>query len=114
MTSDWGMAVRDVRTSGTSPCGAADRVRLQASLLDIAGHAVVATDHDGRILYWNNESTRLFGWTAEQAVGRLVPDLTVTKADEEAIISALVAHRPWRGTLTCRAADGHRLEVDSS
>jgi DNA-binding response OmpR family regulator len=39
------------------------RIRFQAALLDAVGQAVVATDPDGTIQYWNEAAARLYGWT---------------------------------------------------
>ncbi|GGS87342.1 hypothetical protein GCM10010156_52300 [Planobispora rosea] len=36
-------------------------------------NAVVALDHDQAVLAWNPAAERLFGWSAEEAVGRRVP-----------------------------------------
>ena len=40
------------------------------ALLNGASDAVVATDRDGRITFWNPGATRIFGFTAEEAVGQ--------------------------------------------
>lgn len=39
---------------------------LVAGLAD----AVLICDPDGTIVYWNDAATRVFGWTADEAVGR--------------------------------------------
>ena len=38
--------------------------------------AVVICDPNGQILFWNNSATRIFGWTAEDALGQTL-DLIV-------------------------------------
>lgn len=40
-----------------------------ARLVDGMADAVVVADTDGTIVYWNDACTRLFGWSADQAVG---------------------------------------------
>jgi diguanylate cyclase (GGDEF)-like protein/PAS domain S-box-containing protein len=40
------------------------------ALLDAAGDAIVSTDGVGRIESWNRAAERIFGYTAEEAVGR--------------------------------------------
>jgi two-component system, cell cycle sensor histidine kinase and response regulator CckA len=47
-----------------------DRIRFQSELLEAVGQAVVSTDVDGRIAYWNRTATSLYGWTAGEALGR--------------------------------------------
>lgn len=44
--------------------------RLRAALLDAIGDAVTASTNDGSVAYINDAAERLFGWRAEDAVGR--------------------------------------------
>jgi PAS domain S-box-containing protein len=46
------------------PAGLADAVIAGAS------DAVIATDRDGTVVFWNPGAVRIFGFTAEEAVGR--------------------------------------------
>src|SRR5215212_6085717 len=55
---------------------AEDSIRFQAHLLDTVEQAVIATDLEGRILYWNDYAERLYGWPAAEAVGRSVLEVT--------------------------------------
>ncbi len=56
-------------------------VDLQASLLEAVGQAVVAWDRAGRVIYWNEAATGLFGWSAEEALGRETTDLVTVVAE---------------------------------
>jgi len=40
-----------------------------AQLVDGLADAVIIADRDGDIIYWNAAATRIFGWSAEEAVG---------------------------------------------
>lgn len=51
------------------------RIREQASLLDKARDAILVRGLDHRITYWNKSAERLYGWTAEEAIGRSVVEL---------------------------------------
>ena len=53
----------------------AHRLREQASLLDKAQDAILVTDLQRRLTFWNKSAERLYGWTAEEALGRSVTDL---------------------------------------
>lgn len=46
-------------------------LRHQAEMLAQLDDAVVCTDAAGRVIYWNGAAVRLFGWTAEEAIGRV-------------------------------------------
>jgi diguanylate cyclase (GGDEF)-like protein/PAS domain S-box-containing protein len=45
---------------------------LASQLLRAVGQAVVATDLEGRILYWNRPAERLYGWAADEALGESI------------------------------------------
>jgi len=53
-----------------------DRRKLRATarfherLLEAIGQPVAAVDPGYRIMFWNDAATALFGWTAEEAIGR--------------------------------------------
>jgi PAS domain S-box-containing protein len=51
---------------------ASDRTR---QIVDQAHDAFVTMDEQGRIVDWNPQSTAVFGWTREEAIGRRVVDL---------------------------------------
>ena len=51
-------------------------IRFQAQLLNAVQQAVVATDPDGIVIFWNRFAELLYGWTAEEAVGQTIQELT--------------------------------------
>lgn len=46
-------------------------IAMQASLLDISNEAVFALDTDGVILYWNKAAEQMYGYSSQEAVGRV-------------------------------------------
>ncbi len=88
----------------------ADRARgFEARLLDAVQQAVIATDAQGVVVFWNAFATRLFGWSSDEAVGRPILELTpteLTRQDAEAIMADLTAGRSWAGEFTVRRKDG--------
>ncbi|WP_093173039.1 PAS domain S-box protein [Sinosporangium album] len=46
---------------------------IARAVLASSPNAVVALDRDQTVLVWNNAAERLFGWTAEEMVGRRAP-----------------------------------------
>jgi diguanylate cyclase (GGDEF)-like protein/PAS domain S-box-containing protein len=94
------------QTQGLSKEG---QIRFQARLLDAVGQAVIATDPEGRILYWNLGAEELYGWSAEEVMGRPIVEVSpseelVERAQE--IMSELRAGRSWSGQFTVRRKDG--------
>ncbi len=53
---------------------AAEQQRMEV-ILENSHDAFVATDIDGRITDWNRQSARLFGWSAEEALGQKLSEL---------------------------------------
>jgi len=56
-------------------------VGLQGYLLDQVGTSVFSIDLDRRVTHWNRGAETLFGWTREEAVGRLVRELGLVAGD---------------------------------
>jgi PAS domain S-box-containing protein len=62
---------------------------LIEATLGSASDAIIATDADGRITFWNPGATRIFGFTSEQAVGNSL----------DLIIPENLRARHWADTL---------------
>ncbi|HET8781565.1 MAG TPA: PAS domain S-box protein [Pyrinomonadaceae bacterium] len=88
--------------------------RLLASIVESSNDAIIGKSLDGVIQSWNAAAERLFGYTAEQAIGRQIslvipPDLL---PEEEAIVSRLNAGQRIEQYETERVrSDGQRILV---
>ena len=85
------LLIRDV----TRELEAGREVRLQTRMLDAVGQAVIATQPDGRITYWNRAAEEMYGWSAEEAAGQSVFELVVPPDDVNGreIFESLLAGR---------------------
>lgn len=92
------------------------RLREQASLLDKARDAIVATDLEHRIAYWNASAERLYGWPASAVYGRRLDelDLGFDPARFAAARAQLIASGEWRGDFRLRNKAGETLVVEST
>jgi diguanylate cyclase (GGDEF)-like protein/PAS domain S-box-containing protein len=82
---------------------------FHARLLDSVGQAVIAADPQGKVIYWNRAAQELYGWSAEEAIGR--PIMEVTSSEDlmeqaEEIMTELMAGRSWTGEFVVRRKDG--------
>ena len=81
-------------------------VAFQTRLLDSVQQAVVVTDLDGTISYWNRFAETLYGWTSDEVIGRNIIDITpseITLEQAEAIMTQLATGASWTGEfLVCR------------
>jgi diguanylate cyclase (GGDEF)-like protein/PAS domain S-box-containing protein len=90
------------------------QLRFQARLLDAVGQSVIATDLEGKVIYWNRAAEELYGWSAGEALGRKLRDLTLIEGlleKVEEVDSELRAGRPWSGEMLLRRKDGSHVPV---
>ena len=90
------------------------RARLLASIIESSDDAIISKSLSGEIQSWNAAAERLFGYTAEQAVGRhislVIPHDRI--AEEDDIIASLTAgHRIEHFETERVRSDGQRVAV---
>ncbi len=91
-----------------------DRLRFQARLLDAVGEAVIATQLDGTVLYWNEAAEQLYGWSAGEVLGRTVDQITpadVSRSQAEEIMARLQEGRSWSGEFLVKDKTGREFPV---
>ena len=74
--------------------------------------AVIITDSVGVIRYWNPFARELYGWSAEEVIGRNIMEITVakgTKREAEQHMKALREGQRWTGEFEVRCKDGRFL-----
>jgi PAS domain S-box-containing protein len=107
------LRVRRLRARAKQLKHLADTLQEQASLLNLTHDAIFVIDPDGLIKYWNRGAEERYGWTAEQAVGRVVQDLlsTVFPVPLEQIKAEVVGTGRWEGELVHTRKDGAQIVV---
>ncbi len=66
---------------------AEERIRQQASLLDKAQDAILVCDLNHCIIYWNKGAEKIYGWAAEEILGKEVCDI-VCGGDDTQLVKA--------------------------
>jgi putative two-component system response regulator len=93
-------------------------LRLQGQILDHVQSAVVALDHERRVTHWSKGAERLYGWTAEEVVGRPAAELALDGSrsgiTRESVQEAVVADGRWEGEIEVRHKDGTTFPVLST
>ncbi len=90
------------------------RIREQASLLDKAHDAIMVRDMDHRVLYWNKGAERLYGWTAEEMIGRMPMSMVYDDlGDFQAAQAQVLAKDEWTGSIQQRRKDGCMLTIEA-
>jgi PAS domain S-box-containing protein len=92
------------------------RLREQASLLDKAQDAILVTDLNRRLTYWNKSAERLYGWTSAEALGKVVTDLFYPGGDAREVKEAyedVMSRGEWTGELQPHTKAGRRVVIES-
>jgi PAS domain S-box-containing protein len=101
--------------SATDPEKLAALIRERAAVFDIPGHSVIGTTVAGCIVYWNDEATRMYGWSANEALGQDITKVTPaeqTREEAVGIMSQLSQGRIWTGSFMVRRRDGREFLVN--
>jgi diguanylate cyclase (GGDEF)-like protein/PAS domain S-box-containing protein len=103
--------------AGSSGTAIAGDLEIERVLFDHISDAVFATDAANRVTHWTASAERLFGYSAEEALGRpfgeLLPYRMARPDDEQAFFLELQAGRTWRGTGVVQCRDGSEMWLES-
>ena len=107
--------VSGVITDITKRRHAEDHLQEQAQLLDLPQDAILSLDGNGKITFWNVGAERMYGWTREEAVGRVERELLKSEFPQPVaeIEAKLLATDHWDGELVHTDRDGTQLLVAS-
>jgi PAS domain S-box-containing protein len=91
------------------------RLTEQAHLLDLTTDAILARDPQDRITYWNDGARELYGYSREEALGKVTHKLlrTVHSQSLTDIRKKLERENRWSGELTHTCKDGTKVIVIS-
>ena len=71
--------------------------------------AVIATDLDGIVTFWNSAAERIYGWKWDEVAGRPVTEFVVPTSEQSnaaEIMQQLCAGKSWTGKFRLRQKDG--------
>jgi PAS domain S-box-containing protein len=93
------------------------RLRFQSLLLDSVRESVVGIDAGHAVTYWNNGAQALFGYTAEEAIGRpierlILPDDDAARSDWKDELGQVSSQGRWQGQVRRRRKDGSLIWTD--
>lgn len=100
---------------GTVRRRAEESLSERARLLDLTHDTIFVRDINNVITYWNHGAEELYGWSSEEAIGRVSHQLTQTVFPEplEQINATLLRTGRWEGELIHTKRDGTRVTVAS-
>lgn len=85
------------------------QLQFQSSILSNVRDSVVVTDLDGRITYWNEGASRIFGYPREEMLGNTIGVLHPGTKDP---LAESVQESDYAGQWKCRRKDGTEVWVD--
>jgi PAS domain S-box-containing protein len=102
-------------TDITERQSAQQRLKEQAALLDLAHDAIIVREMAGEIVFWSRGAEDMYGWTAQEAIGKRTHELLQTNfpLSLEANVAALKTLGKWEGELQHRTAAGKEMIVES-
>ena len=90
------------------------QLALQAALLDEVDAAVILTDDQLAVRYWSRGAERLYGYTADEAIGRQVVDLIVpahSRSEVMRLAGSAIAGEAAVGEIDARDQHGRMFPV---
>jgi len=104
-----------IRNDITERKRAEEQIREQAALLDQAQDAILVRDLDQNIRFWNKGAEKIYGWTAEEAIGKNVKGLLFKEpsAPFEEARKAVIQNGEWQGEIRQMRRDGGEIIVES-
>lgn len=90
-------------------------LREHADLLNLTHDAMFVRDMESAIKYWNRGAEEMYGWTAEEALGKSAPELlkTISSVPLEQIEAQVLRTGRWEGELVHHRRDGTPVVVAS-
>ena len=94
---------------------AEEQIRQQADLLDKSQDAILVRDMDDRIIYWNKSAERMYGWSADEVVGKRTTEFLFQSVppDYTEAQQTLLERGEWRGEFNQVTKDGRDIIVET-
>ncbi|HEY9295202.1 MAG TPA: PAS domain S-box protein, partial [Phormidium sp.] len=92
-------------------------INFSAALLANINCAVIATDIESKITYWNRYAETLYQWVASEVTGKNIYDVTLAEeAGQQAqeIIEQLLRVGCWKGEFFARRRDGSKFWIEAT
>ena len=107
--------ILDVLIDITESKRAQAKLSEQAALLQLARDAILVTNFNGTILFWNRGAEDLYGWPSDKAVGRDARELlrTTFRIPRKEILAIVQGQGQWEGELAVVTRSGETVITTS-
>lgn len=89
-------------------------VLMLAQEVEAPDRAVIATNAKGEVIYWGDGAEKMYGWTREEVLGRVIVDVTPSDMSRDfaaSILETLRGGHPWSGEFQVRGKNGNKFEA---
>jgi PAS domain S-box-containing protein len=96
---------------------AEEHIRYQASLIENVFDAIISTDLDFNILSWNKAADMIYGWRADEVIGKAMRDIVPTEYVHETakqVLEYFQREGRWEGEVIQRRKDGTPVNIWAS
>lgn len=102
-------AARDI----TEMKQAENEIKRQVELLNLTQEAIIVRDMDNKILFWNDGAVKIYGWSAEEANGKITHSLLETEfpVPLKEVDRELINKGQWGGELVHTKREGTQITV---
>ncbi|MBD0255848.1 MAG: PAS domain S-box protein [Cytophagales bacterium] len=113
-----GMAIRGMAREGAGSYEYEKQLHYKEKLLDSVSEAIVATDVHFNITGWNKGAEQVYGWKAEEVLGKDARTILQTSfregLDKESVVKELLERGCFRNRVFQRRKDGTLLRIYSN
>jgi PAS domain S-box-containing protein len=96
---------------------AAEKMAFQAYLLENVNDAVIGSDENSVLTFWNRASEGMFGWKAEEVLGRSGREILRSEflnTDRQTVLKRLAEQGRWTGESILYCKDGSQVIMEAS
>lgn len=91
-----------------------EQLRYQSTLIEMISDAIISTDMNFVVQTWNPAAEQLYGWTAQEAIGKPLRDLVRPEyptSDRDEIITTFMAEGQYSEELIHHRKDGTPIQL---
>jgi PAS domain S-box-containing protein len=95
---------------------AMEQIAEQAALIDITPDAIIVSDLQSKVLFWNKGAEHIYGWTSQEALGQTTADFVFPKegrAKHDEILAAVLSEGVWKGEVHQVSKNNKDLVIES-
>ncbi|GAG77805.1 unnamed protein product, partial [marine sediment metagenome] len=94
-----------------------ERLQYQAKLVENVSDAIISTDLNFKIITWNKAAESIYGWKAEEIIGKKVMETITIEYpydDPNSVVKQIFEEGFWKGEVIQPRKDGTRLNMLAS